>query len=161
VFQGAKKNKGLDIKRLATSALVAALEDEKAQLQPQQREHRSGGTRVILTGAALAAAGGLAWKAARGRLPDLSDLKGRALDRLDDLGLLDDDNAPDGDDLVDEDVDDYVDDEDDEPYEDEDEEEDDDEVEEDDDDDDDDDDDYYYDDEDDEEAAERESVVED
>jgi hypothetical protein len=155
VFQGAKKNKGLDLKRLATSALVAALEDEKAQLQPQQREHRSGGTRVILTGAALAAAGGLAWKAARGRLPDLSDLKGRALDRLDDLGLLDDDDAPDGDDLVDEDVDDYVDDEDDEPYEDEDEEEDDEEVEE------EDDDDYYYDEEDDEEAAERESAVED
>jgi hypothetical protein len=158
VFQGGKKNKGLDLKRLATSALVAALEDEKAQLQPQQREHRSGGTRVILTGAALAAAGGLAWKAARSRLPDLSDLKGRALDRLDDLGLLDDDDAPDADDLVDEDVDDYVDDEeaydeDDEPYEDEDEEEDDEDVE--------DDGDYDEDDEDDEEAAERESVVED
>jgi hypothetical protein len=154
VFQGGKKNKGLDLKRLATSALVAALEDEKAQLQPQQREHRSGGTRVILTGAALAAAGGLAWKA-RALLPDLSDLKGRALDRLDDLGLLDDVDAPDADDVVDEDVDDYVDDEeaydeDDEPYEDEDEE-----------DDEEDDEDVEDYDEDDEEAADRESVVED
>jgi hypothetical protein len=140
VFRGGKKNKGLDLKRVAASALVAALEDEKAQ--PQEREHRSGGTRVILTGAALAAAGGLAWKAARARLPDLSDLKDRALDRLDDLGLLD------------EDVDDYVDDdeaydEDDEPYEDEEEDEDEDEEEE-------DEDDY---DEDDEEVPDRESVV--
>jgi hypothetical protein len=59
----------------------------------------------VLAGAALVAAGRVAWTAARPRVPDLSDLKARALDRLDDLGLLDEDDV---DDTVD-DVEDFVD----------------------------------------------------
>jgi hypothetical protein len=116
VLRGGKKNKGLDLKRIAASALVAALED--ANVQPQAPKHRSGARRV-LAGAALVAAGRVAWTAAHTHLPDLSDLKARALDRLDDLGLLDeddvDDTVDDVEDLVDEDEEDF-DDEDEDDY---------------------------------------------
>jgi hypothetical protein len=117
VLRGGKKNKGLDLKRMAASALVAALDDD--HVQPQAPKHRSGARRV-LTGAALVAAGRLAWNAARPRVPDLSDLKARVLDRLDELGLLDeidvDDAVDDAGDFVDEDEEDFDEDEDEDGY---------------------------------------------
>jgi hypothetical protein len=99
VLRGRKNNKALDLRRVAAAALAAALEDDAT---PPRPEHRSAG-RSILTGAAVGAAGGLAWMAARGGLPDLSGIRDRVFDRLDDLGLLDEDEPDDDADFEDED----------------------------------------------------------
>jgi hypothetical protein len=77
----------LDLRRMAAAALEAALHDEATP--PPPRKHRSG-PRAVATAAALGAVAGVAWTAARPRLPDLSELGGRARDRLTDFGLLDD-----------------------------------------------------------------------
>jgi hypothetical protein len=77
----------LDLRRMAAAALEAALHDEATP--PPPRKHRSG-PRVVATAAALGAVAGVVWTAARPRLPDLSELGGRARDRLADFGLLDD-----------------------------------------------------------------------